>query len=592
MFTRVINSLASLAGMAGSSSPLRGPGDPRPLQPPSLTPAYPPPDGHLTIIPEPELLTKHAELIGHIQQSLGLNADQTERLVTAPIRRVVAQIGNLPATQDKFYAGSGGLLRLALDTCLFTSRKAQNSEFSGLGHIERRRREAPRWRLACALAGLLVDLHRCATQFRVTESSGQVWSPVAETLTSFMARSNSDWAVITWRSAPETRQDMGWNMYFLDRILGQEVMTYLHQGDPDVLNQLQAVLSGQGDQDIGNLIHPIVEETRTRLIARDLASNPLRFSKRAIGTTLGPYFADAMRGLLHEGYWTVNTDASRVFVGAEGVFLIWPLAAKEFHQHMSALNVKGVPRDTHTLAEMLADAGLILPFGQGRDHASQIWPITLPSGREISALRLVSPDILWPDGAVPDAITVVVRRPTTLALDLPAISTRPAEANVSPTEPAAAPTPAKSTSRQPKQDADRDQQSLVLFGKPTSADDKLLAGVLAELPTSASEVLKKLIKDCRAGTANSRAFWHANEDGSIEVAESYFTRCGFDSKDILKTWAAAKVVTTGSTVRFVQSTRDKSLNVATLTKEIGQAILPRERNLFTATSVPDNHDIA
>lgn len=218
------------------------------------------------------LLALHRDEIADILQASSLEATQAKSLLGEPIEAFVRHVGRLPATRDRFYAAPAGLLRLGLDCALLTARKAQGWEFSGLGQIERRRVEAPRWRVACILAGLLHDLHRTVTECVVWGTEGP-WVPVAEPLTSFAARQPESRVRLTWRrhgsTATAAAEDLSWNLPFIPRVIDDSILEFLYEGDQQIVADLFAVLSGEAAHRPSNSIHPLVHAARARLIAQD-----------------------------------------------------------------------------------------------------------------------------------------------------------------------------------------------------------------------------------------------------------------------------------------------------------------------------------
>lgn len=218
------------------------------------------------------LLALHRDEIADILQASSLEATQARSLLGEPIEAFVRHVGRLPATRDRFYAAPAGLLRLGLDCALLTARKAQGWEFSGLGQIERRRVEAPRWRVACILAGLLYDMHRTVTECVVWGTDGP-WVPVVEPLTSFAARQPEARVRLTWRrrgsTATAAAEDLSWNLPFVPKVIDDSILEFLYEGDQQIVADLFAVLSGEAAHRPSNSIHPLVHAARARLIAQD-----------------------------------------------------------------------------------------------------------------------------------------------------------------------------------------------------------------------------------------------------------------------------------------------------------------------------------
>lgn len=474
---------------------------------------YPPNDGTIPVVDADRLLEGHSELVADILQASSLSVAQARELLARPIEAFARHVLTLPATRDAFYAGKGGLLRLGLDCALFAARKAQVSEFSGFGNIERRRLEAPRWRLACILAALCCDLHRTVTQYAVVSPTGTPWTPLFEPLADFVRRDPSARVALMWRTQSATRggrADLAWNLPLASRIIDASVLRYLYEGDPEVLAHLYSVLSGEAANQPSNVIRPLVEETRARLIARDQALDPMRFGKRGLGTSLGPYLADGLRQLKQRGRWTVNDERGRIWVAKGAVFLVWPIAAKEIRAWLEEARLPGIPRDDHTIAEFLSDARLLVPFGTGADAASLLWRIGLPSGREVSALRLQSPDILFPDGELPDAQGLQVLGA------LNGVLAAPERAPASAPPPPVGAVPAPAPEREP--------------AAATPAAPEAAAGIeeASKILDYSTQLLVKELRKLVARPKLARGIASLRPDGSLSVRCSWIHGLGFD----------------------------------------------------------------
>ena len=450
----MLSGLRALLG-AGTqnTAPTSTPVAPQPGAGDVLVDLYPPNDGTIPVLDPDRLIQHHRKVVEDIFQASGLEKRHAEPLLGRSILAFASRAVTLPATRDEFYAGKGGLLRLGLDTALASARKAQVAEFTGLGKIEQRRRETSAWRVACILAALCYDIHRVSSLFAVTSPDGAAWAPLRQSLWDFARERGAGHVLIAWRDRGPSHSgiqgqqtQLTVNAALVSQIVPHDAMQYMYDGDPDILTQFYAVISGEAHSQPANRVRPIVEDMRARVLAADAASDPRRFGSKGIGTSLGPYFADGLRQLRVEGRWTVNDDRGRVWVGREGVFLIWPVAAKEIQEWLQGAKLPGIPRDERTIAEMLRDSQIIAPRTSGRDVASVLWRIRLPAGREVSALKLASQTILFPDGDSPPPADIAL---LTMAEEgAPRIDTGPRPGADSTTAPISLPVPSPATASQ------------------------------------------------------------------------------------------------------------------------------------------------
>ena len=447
MLSRLLARLGVDPKVARSEAP------PAPPPEADLAGLYPPNDGTVPIVDPSRLLAHHRQVVEDIYQASGLEKQLAQVLLGKSVYALAAHTLTLPATRDAFFAGKGGLFRLSLDTSLATARKAQVAEFSGLGKIEQRRRETMAWRVACILGALCYDIHRVSSLFIVTAPNGATWAPLRQSLWEFAGANDARQVSIAWRdktSSPTPTMtslsgQLAVNAALVSQIVAQEALQYMYDGDQDILTQFYAVISGVAHAQPANRVRPIVEDMRARVIAADEASDPLRFGSRGVGTSLGPYFADGLRQLRMTGRWTVNDERGRVWCSRDGVFLIWPVAAKEIQELLQGANLPGIPRDERTIAEMLRDCGIIAARTAGRDLPSMLWRIRVPNSREITALKLASPSILFPEGELPPLAEVVLLTMGEVAAERP-LAPAPSSPE-STASPVPLPTPPKAVER-------------------------------------------------------------------------------------------------------------------------------------------------
>jgi len=552
-----------------------------PLPPVTITDAlYQPNDGRLVIVRSKEIIAHHRQDLADVVQALGISPDRVDSMVMQPLVRFANLVLNLPATRDDYYRGAGGFFRMGLDSALFAARVAQQTEFAGLGMIERRRRHAPRWRLATLLAALCSDLHRVMTAYVVIAPDNQEWAPLLHPLESWVAAGNYSHVQLTWKGDGETPRDhRAWNLSLVRHIITPDMQQYLHDGDSDILRQLHAYLSDNPSAAHGNVIRDIVENIRMKLIAKDLALDPMRFGKKSLGTTLGPHLADCLRALRSSGKWTVNDDKGLIWVAEDATYLIWPPAAKEVIKWLQEMRLHGTPTDQHTLAELLRDGGIIKPYQRGNDTASLIWPIRLPKGRETGALRLVSNDILWPDGDVPPAVDVKLQsvkgsqttpKPAPIPNDQPVAAVDVA-AQVAPMAPSP-PVPVAVTKKQPSQNEERSRIS------------RLKTAVEA-LDGASKAQMYLLIEKLKVPAAASEIIF-VREDNRIELSEAFLGSNGFSSVTMCEKLGSARWLEDFAGKYIVPSKSPNLKRVCIITKQFGDLLLPlpSTADLFSSPS--------
>lgn len=129
------------------------------------------------------------------------------------------------------------------------------------------------------------------------------------------------------------------------------------------------------------------------MIDRSLHADASRYGSPLFGSHLERYLVDAIRRLgSKDPAWVPNRDKSRVWFGADGLFLAWPGAASDIVNLLESDQLAGIPKAPETMLEILSAAGVLEP-GEGD---SAIWHIHPPSSRTpIDAVKLTSTALLF-----------------------------------------------------------------------------------------------------------------------------------------------------------------------------------------------------
>lgn len=110
------------------------------------------------------------------------------------------------------------------------------------------------------------------------------------------------------------------------------------------------------------------------------------------------HLLDAMRRLVRGGKWIANNVSSggRVWVGQEGVFIDWPVAAGDIANLLARDNFAGIPKDPDTLADLLVSANLL----QNNQRGGRYWTIALPGTFEAKdgMVKLRDGNVIFPQG--------------------------------------------------------------------------------------------------------------------------------------------------------------------------------------------------
>ncbi len=373
--------------LRGDPSPRTEPGG---LAAPLASAGHPSVDPGIGASTVDELIASEAEFLQRFKYCYGCDAETFERDIVAPIRRYASYVNLLPATADNFFCSAGGLFRLGLEVAFYALQGTDAHIVSGRATITVRKELEPRWRQATFLAGLCSELHRTLSHATVTDEQGNEWPAYLVPLTVWLERRKARRFFVRWiANAADSR---GLGLFALPHIVSPEAMQHLAEANHVVVPQMLASMTGIPLLHEQSILIELVKRAAALVIDRDLAASAHRYGRPILGAHIERYLLDAMRHLVaaHPA-WSPNTERSRVWLGADGLFIVWPNAAAEIRKVLEDDELRGIPKAPETIVEILTAAGVLIapPDGQA------CWSILPPgSSATIEAIRLVSPDIL------------------------------------------------------------------------------------------------------------------------------------------------------------------------------------------------------
>lgn len=373
--------------LRGDPSPRTEPGG---LAAPLASAGHPSVDPGIGASTVDELIASEAEFLQRFKYCYGCDAETFERDIVAPIRRYASYVNLLPATADNFFCSAGGLFRLGLEVAFFALQGTDAHIVSGRATITVRKELEPRWRQATFLAGLCSELHRTLSHATVTDEQGNEWPAYLVPLTVWLERRKARRFFVRWiANAADSR---GLGLFALPHIVSPEAMQHLAEANHVVVPQMLASMTGIPLLHEQSILIELVKRAAALVIDRDLAASAHRYGRPILGAHIERYLLDAMRHLVaaHPA-WSPNTERSRVWLGAEGLFIVWPNAAAEIRKVLEDDELRGIPKAPETIVEILTAAGVLIAPPEGQ----ACWSILPPgSSAAIEAIRLVSPDIL------------------------------------------------------------------------------------------------------------------------------------------------------------------------------------------------------
>jgi conjugal transfer pilus assembly protein TraI len=356
-----------------------------------------------------DLLAQNADLIARIKLCYGVDRETFERDVVTLIYRYATYVHLLPATADNYFSSPGGLLQLGLETGFFSLQGTDAHIFSGRSTISVRRQLEPRWRHATFIAGLCCELHRVLSHLIVTDSDGEQWPSYVHPLAKWLADRGAQRYFLRWR--PQAMETRGLGVFALPHVVPPEVLQHLSEDNAIIVPHLMASIGGVPLYRDRNVLDELVRRSLALVIDRNLVANADRYGSPQFGSHLERYLVDALRRLASgNSAWIPNREKSRVWFGADGLFLVWPSAAEDVHKLLEADQLPGIPKAPETMLELLLGAGVFI----AQDAAQATWTIQPPGAKTLlECVKVATPAILFAgiDPAPPALEQKLARRP-------------------------------------------------------------------------------------------------------------------------------------------------------------------------------------
>lgn len=358
--------------------------------PPTPTTSYSASDPGFAALPLEELLTSEADLIARIKLCYGTDRDSFDRDVLTLVRRYASYVHLLPATADNYFSKPGGLLRLGLETAFFSLQGTDAHIFSGRMSISARRQLEPRWRHATFIAGLCCELHRLMSHVIVTDAAGEAWPAFLMPLADWLAAHRVERYFLRWR--PQAIETRGLGLFALPLVVPPTVMADLSEGNSVIVPHLLASISGIPVYREHNILDELVRRSLALVIDRNLAASADCYGSPQYGSHLERYLVDALRRLASRNpAWTPNREKSRLWLGQDGLFLVWPGGAEDVCQLLESDQLAGIPKAPETMLELLLAAGVFEAAGAERST----WSILPPGAKTpLEATKFSTPAIV------------------------------------------------------------------------------------------------------------------------------------------------------------------------------------------------------
>jgi len=239
----------------------------------------PPREGECRVIALDEVLAPHAALTDRVRVAYGGAEGGFDVQIAPLILRFAAFVHRLPATRDAHFRGAGGGLHCGLEVGLHAMQAADGQIFAARGSVPARRAAAPRWRAAAFATGLCSELHRPVFGTCVRADDGAQWLPLAMPLYEWLRHRGCDRYFVEWPDASVPQRAT--TLAILPALLGASLLDFLAAPDRTILDHVLAAIAAPPGTP-PNALGAIVEQTLSRVVARELRRAPISDRVRAV----------------------------------------------------------------------------------------------------------------------------------------------------------------------------------------------------------------------------------------------------------------------------------------------------------------------
>lgn len=379
-----------------------------------IAPSWPPVKDHVDFLSVKELFISQASLIQKILQTSGLSDTEKDKYLMPVLTNLAKYVHLLPASEYTHHQGYGGLFAHSLEVGLFCANKTKLTNFSHIDtpkSIEVNRR---RWVLSGLFCGLLHDVGKAVTDLTITDQKGIRWQHETSLVDWLMSRNASRY-YISYVAGRGKNEHCSVALTMISDLIPEQTRKFLSEGGfGDFFMKSIRLALEHGKEEEGGLLGKILIEADSLSCELDMQKSraiPARYKN--VSHPQADSLLKAIRALLNEGKWEVNTETGRVFITRMGCFIEFTAGAKEAYSQATEMEFKNLPNDALGLANILVASGAAIPdteFEQGMSLAMwSIRPVCMD--KNIRAVRITDPQLIFGQTPPPPiAVTVAGRK--------------------------------------------------------------------------------------------------------------------------------------------------------------------------------------
>lgn len=325
---------------------------PRPL----VHATYPPRHDGIPIAVVRDLLEAQSETIRRLKTHAATLPSNFSQRFETPISNLAAYISNIPGSKDSIYGGPGGLFRACIECAFYSFQSSDGKIFTGQLGVEARHLLERRWRYVCFLAGLMYPLGQILEKVRVRNETGDAWLTRAEPISTWAESRGMQSYYISWpKEDVEPGPSVVGGSVALN-LVGIDGVRFIEEGSAELITALTEIASNVRT-DFNAIAYDLVSARWESLKKNERSRLPQNYGRVQYGQHIAPLIVDAMRECLSSGKWVVNDQV--VLADPNGVYLIWPSAAKDLLASVKLNELKGLPSTPAGLLQAMMDEKML-----------------------------------------------------------------------------------------------------------------------------------------------------------------------------------------------------------------------------------------
>lgn len=333
---------------------------------------WPPFPRAVQVLSPKHLIDAQAELVRQLCSAIPLSDEEVERYLMPVVWNLACFVHLLPASAHHHHRGLGGLFGHSLETAIFAAQTAKNKIFDFKARPEDAYMNKARWILACALSGLTHDVGKAVLDIRVYSDKGD-WRPTTGSITEWCRAKGISSYYVAMNEDREHKKHEQASLAYARVIIPRRTYLYLSQtGNSKIEEELHAAINGQRE---GCLVGEILGEADSLSVKLDeRRQGTIDPRDKLVTTPLADAIVKAMRSLIKEGTWKINTADATIWLTTQGCFIDWS-DVSGVTKVLSANGVKSVPHDNGAMAGMLLTEGLIEAAPGTVSPDERFWPV-------------------------------------------------------------------------------------------------------------------------------------------------------------------------------------------------------------------------